>query len=362
LIITDVVAQPIKSIADSIEPAKSVYSLRLNPPDARSLGLREGQVVNGVIENRPDGNVLLLGKNVLIKLPNIVPTAARLDVQVRLDSLASGFLSILFGRKAASNSAILNIQESRLARLIAGTNSFQGLRELLNLTPKSGLANERLSNLPNFSLATDWFKNFDFRAIERSMLHSGLFHEQMVRDGKPQQNLKELLLRILSGVRLERVEMFSVLAALEDLESSQIESLAAQLNRNTHYHWLIPVSGEWPIDIQLFGGEPEAGEEEPSQEDYAWKVVIKIKVTETEIIELSTVFDTRNVVNFYLAMPNDQLLAEANVHRGWLLSELQKIGIELGELKIFRKGSEEVSTQYDLSNQSGMAKRLLGDA
>ena len=110
MIITDVVAQPIKSIADSIEPAKSVYSLRLNPPDARSLGLREGQVVNGVIENRPDGNVLLLGKNVLIKLPNFVPSPGRLDVQVRLDSLASGFLSILFGRKAVSNPAILNIQ------------------------------------------------------------------------------------------------------------------------------------------------------------------------------------------------------------------------------------------------------------
>ena len=96
MIITDVVAQPIKSIADSIEPAKSVYSLRLNPPDARSLGLREGQVVNAVIENRPDGNVLLLGKNVLVKVPNYFPNTGRVDVQVRLDSLASGFLSLVF--------------------------------------------------------------------------------------------------------------------------------------------------------------------------------------------------------------------------------------------------------------------------
>jgi len=362
LIITDVVAQPIKSIADSIEPAKSVYSLRLNPPDARSLGLREGQVVNAVIENRPDGNVLLLGKNVLIKVPQYFPNTGRVDVQVRLDSLASGFLSVLFGRKAVSHSETLNTQDSRLARLISGTTGFQGLRDLLNLSSKSDLAKERLIDLSSFSLGRGWFKNFDYRAIERSLLHSGLFHEQMVRDGRPQQNLKELLLRILGGSRLERADMFSVLAALEDIESSQIESLAAQLNRSSHYHWLILLSGEWPIDIQLFGGEPEAGEEEQLDKDYAWKVVIKIRVTESETIELSTIFDTNDIASFYLAMPNDELLNSANVHREWLVSELHKVGIQLGELKIFRKGSADLSSEYELSNQTGSGKRLLGDA
>jgi len=362
LIITDVVAQPIKSIADSIEPAKSVYSLRLNPPDARSLGLREGQVVNAIIENRPDGNVLVLGKNILIKVPKYFPKSGSVDVQVRVESLASGTLSVLFGRKAVSHSEALNTQGSRLARLLAGTTGFQGLRDFLNLTSKTDLTIKRLIDLSSFSLERGWFKNFDYTAIERSLLHSGLFHEQLVRDGRPQQNIKELLLRILGGSRLERTDMFSVFAALEDIESSQIESLAAQLNRNTHYHWLILLSGEWPIDIQLFGGEPQAGEEEQSGKDYAWKVVIKIRVTESETIELSTIFSTNNVASFYLAMPNDELLSCANVHLEWLVSELQEAGIQLGEIKIFRKGSLALSNEYELSNQIGSGKRLLGDA
>ncbi|SVE17732.1 uncharacterized protein METZ01_LOCUS470586, partial [marine metagenome] len=102
MIITDVVAQPVKSIAQSVEPAQSVYSLRLNPPDARSLGLREGQLVNALIENRADGNVLLLNKNLLIRLPKQVPNPRDLDVKIRLDSITNGVLSLIFGKKTDS--------------------------------------------------------------------------------------------------------------------------------------------------------------------------------------------------------------------------------------------------------------------
>ena len=61
-------------------------------------------------------------------------------------------------------------------------------------------------------------------------------------------------------------------------------------------------------------------------------------------------------------MPNDELFSGANVHKEWLVSELQKVGIQLGELKIFRKGSAEPSSEYELSGQVAPAKRLLGDA
>ena len=61
-------------------------------------------------------------------------------------------------------------------------------------------------------------------------------------------------------------------------------------------------------------------------------------------------------------MPNDELFSVANLHRGWLVSELQKVGIQPGELKIFRKGSIEPSSEYELSSQIASAKRLLGDA
>lgn len=362
MIITDVVAQPVKSISDSVEPSRSVYSLRLNPPDARSLGLREGQVVNAVIENRPDGNALLLGKNILIKLPNYVPNPAGGHVQVRLDSIAGGLLSVLFGRKAAPPKAGFQIDDSRLARLISVAPRFEKLWEFLNLGSKADATREGARQLSNFTLGQDWFKRFNHEQIERSLRLSGLFHEQAVRDGAPQPNLKELLLRLLRGGRLDRAEMLFIASAIEDIESGQIESLASQLNRSTQYHWLLPISGDWPIDIRLYGGEPGESEDEDSEQDYAWKVVIKIRVAENETIEVSTVFDRDNVANFYLAMPTDELLDDANIHSAWLESELRKNGIQMGELKIFRKDSLERPNQYDRDSLFEGGKRLLGDA
>lgn len=362
MIITDVVAQPVKSIADSVEPARSVYSLRLNPPDARSLGLREGQVVNAVIENRPDGNALLLGKNILIKLPSYVPNPAGGHVQVRLDSIAGGLLSVLFGRKPTPPKAGFQMEDSRLARLISVAPRFAKLWDFLSLGSKVDATREGLNQLSNFTLGQSWFKNFNHEQIERSLRLSGLFHERAVLDGRPQPNLKELLLRLLGGGRLDRAEMLSIASAIEDIESSQIESLASQLNRNTQYHWLLPISGDWPIDIRLYGGEHEESEDENSDQDYAWKVVIKIRVSEDETIEVSTVFDRKNVVNLYLAMPNEELLNDANVHSAWLESELHKNGIEMGELKIFRKDPLERPNQYDRDSLFEGGKRLLGDA
>ena len=91
-------------------------------------------------------------------------------------------------------------------------------------------------------------------------------------------------------------------------------------------------------------------------------MVIKIRVSEDETIEVSTVFDRKNVVNLYLAMPNEELLNDANVHSAWLESELHKNGIEMGELKIFRKDTLERPNQYDRDSLFEGGKRLLGDA
>ena len=70
LISADSVNQPIRVNATYSQGGSSVYTLRLEPPEARSLGLREGQSVNGVIANRADGNVFLTGSKAAIMLPS----------------------------------------------------------------------------------------------------------------------------------------------------------------------------------------------------------------------------------------------------------------------------------------------------
>ena len=361
MIITDVVAQPVKTIAQSVEPAQSVYSLRLNPPDARSLGLREGQVINALIENRPDGNVLLLNKNLIIKLPKQVPNPRDVDVKIRLDSISNGVLSLIFGKKPASAEKAPSAEVLRLVRLLSRGLRFDSLQGLLNMSPGNDGGGDETRQLLSFALRDGWFKGFDYRDIERSLRASGLFHEQAIREGRAQPNLKEVLLRLLQNARLDRPDLFSLASAIEDLESSQLESLAQQLNRTTQYQWLLPVLGDWPIELQLFGGDAQE-EEDSSDSGFTWKVVIKVKVNDRETIDLSAVFGGHELLSLYFAMPNQELLEKANLRKDWLSSELEKQGIRVDELRIFRKEEIRPTNKYSQESHLEGEKRLIADA
>ena len=363
LIITDVVAQPVKALGQSIEPGQSVYALRLNPPDARSLGLREGQTVNVVIENRADGNLLHLNKNIAVKLPSQMSLLGLLNPKVRMDSISSGILSLLFMKKPEVNERLVLDPAARMARLLSkGAN--MGSLELLLKADSSSISNIRdaqISLIP-FSLRDSWFRRFDYSAIYSSLLKSGLFHEKELRDGKVSiPNLKELLLRFVKNSNIERSELLFISSAIEDIESSQLESLGHQLNRSSQYHWLIPVMGEWPIDIQLSGGTDE-GDEEDSENIVKWKVVIKVKVNEEESIDLSALFTETEVLSLYVGMPNQNLTVLADAHKNWLLDEIDKIGISIDEFKVFQKEEPSSANKHIEYSSTPKEKRWIADA
>ncbi|MAI42664.1 MAG: hypothetical protein CMP95_09405 [Gammaproteobacteria bacterium] len=363
LIITDVVAQPVKALGQSVEPGQSVYALRLNPPDARSLGLREGQTVNAVIENRSDGNILHLNKNIAVKLPFQVPFSGLLQPKVRMESLANGILSFLFMKKPDVNDRLVLDPSARLARLLSkGSNT--GSLELLLKSDSflAGTARDLQASLNPFSLRDSWFRRFDYSAIYSSLLKSGLFHEKDLREGKVSfPNLKELLLRLVKNSSLERSELLFISSAIEDIESSQLESLGHQLNRASQYHWLIPVFGEWPIDVQLFS-EADSENDDSDENIFQWKVVIQVKVNEKESIDLSALFTETEVLSLYVGMPNEELAVLADSHKNWLLSEIEKIGISIDEFKVFQKEDASSSNKHIGYASNSNEKRWIADA
>lgn len=362
LIITDVLAQPVKALGQSVEPGQSVYALRLNPPDARSLGLREGQTVNVVIENRSDGNILHLNKNIAVKLPAQMSFLGLLNPRVRMDSVSSGMLSLLFMKKPEVNERMILDPSVRLARLLSkGANL--GSLELLLKADSSSITNIRdmQPSLIPFSLRDNWFRRFDYSAIYSSLLKSGLFHEKEVREGKVSlPNLKELLLRFVKNSNIDRSELLLISSAIEDIESSQLETLGHQLNRSSQYHWLIPVMGEWPIDIELLSGKDE--EDDDNGNSVKWKVVIKVKVSEEESIDLSALFTETEVLSLYVGMPNENLAVLADAHKEWLLKEIDKIGINIDEFKVFQKEQLSSPAKHVEYASGPTQKRWIADA
>ena len=362
MIITDVVAQPVKTLALSVEPGQTVYSVRLNPPDARSLGLREGQIVNAVIENKADGNILLLNKNIALKLPLQIPISGEIAAKIRMDSISHGILSLIVAKKAETAEKLSPANSARLSRLISKGSSLGSLEKLLmqNFSRSEG-GQDLNTSLLSFSLHGSWFKRYDYKSIYSSLLASGLFHEKNLIDGSTLPNLKEILLRLLKSSKLNGSEAPLIFSAIEDIESSQIESLAQQLNRTTQYQWLIPVLGDWPIELQFFGDDGADGEED-AEMAYHWKIVIKVKVNEIESIELSALFTETESFSLYVAMPNEDLLHLAASRKDWLLSELQKVGIRIDEFKVFQKGSSTTSNKYGEYGVSTGEKSWIADA
>ena len=362
MIITDVVAQPVKTLALSVEPGQTVYSVRLKPPDARSLGLREGQIVNAVIENKADGNILLLNKNIALKLPIPIPLSGEIAAKLRMDSITLGVLSLIVAKKPETAEKPSSANAARLARLISKGASLGSLEKLLkqNLSRSEG-AQDLKASLVAFSLQGSWFKRYDYKSIYPSLLASGMFHEKDVLNGGSQPNLKEVLLRLLKSSKLNGPEASLIFSAIEDIESSQIESLAQQLNRTTQYQWLVPVLGDWPIELQFFG---DSGEDSKDDEEmaYQWKIVIKVKVNEVDSIDLSALFTETEAFSLYVAMPSEDLLHLGNSKKDWLLSEIQKLGIRIDEFKIFQKGSSTAVNKYAEYGISVREKSWIADA
>ena len=188
-----------------------------------------------------------------------------------------------------------------------------------------------------------------------------MFHEKDVLNRASQPNLKEVLLRLLKSSKLNGPEASLIFSAIEDIESSQIESLAQQLNRTTQYQWLVPVLGDWPIELQFLG---DSGEESKDDEEmaYQWKIVIKVKVNEVDSIDLSALFTETEAFSLYVAMPSEDLLHLGNSKKDWLLSEIQKLGIRIDEVKIFQKGSSSANNKYAEYGISVREKSWIADA
>ena len=145
MITSDTINQPIRVNAAYSESGTSVYSLRLEPADARSLGLREGQVVNGMLALRADRNILLFGRDKRIQLPQPVKLPAG-AVSITVTQGPSGeFFLALRQRPASNRTQAASSSVDRIHSLLGRPLAFDHLK--LALSPSGELPAESLHRL-----------------------------------------------------------------------------------------------------------------------------------------------------------------------------------------------------------------------
>ena len=85
-------------------------------------------------------------------------------------------------------------------------------------------------------------------------------------------------------------------------------------------------------------------------------------MNEVDSIDLSALFTETEAFSLYVAMPSEDLLHLGNSKKDWLLSEIQKLGIRIDEVKIFQKGPSSAVNKYAEYGISVREKSWIADA
>jgi len=348
VITSDSINQPIRVNAAYSESGTSVYSLRLEPADARSLGLREGQVVNAMLALRADGNVLLLGRDKRIQLPQSVrlPVGA---VSVSVTQRASGDFFLAVRQMLPSASAYVSSSSvDRIHSLLGRPLTFEYLKRALS--PLGALSAERLNRLGASVINQNQLQpgSLSAQAVRQTLLNSGLLNEAVPHrhEGRRPINLKAILIEVLRANISRGADVSQLSQGLDEIESFQLDMLGNQLIRNTSFSWLIPVVGEWPIIAHIERDKGDGGQNSDNESDNSsWKVDLRITLAQESHLDLSLRITDSQKLHLMFWIADIQLYQIAVNHRHWLAEQLKLAGLTMSELRIFPSGRPVTETE-----------------
>ena len=309
--------------------------MRINPEQARVLGLREGQVINAVVAQRPDGNLLLIG-NQQLAMP------ARMSLA---QGPAAFMVSVVNGNMVLSlvdpNSANkLNQRadaDARFGRLLGHAGGMHlgrlfspGVMPQLLGSPASGDLSQVLRGLLMNS------REINSASIRRSLENFGLFTESEIRQtgmAPANQGIKSALIGLRALFQSRQMDTTSISGAIDELEARQIESLAQQVAGKTSLSWVIPFADQWPVYIRLSQDETPGNAESNVQK--TWSVDLEAGLDEQTAMSANIRVDASKQIEVRIWLPSTELFAVAQASREELVKRLREQGVTLVTLNIF---------------------------
>lgn len=307
-------------------------ALRLAEPQARELGLRDGQVVKGLVA--ADGESLKLVLNGLaFELPAASSLARGDSPLFRAVQSPGGWLlkplPIPGGLSAAPGLApgTVSTMTAMLLRPLEATGWMQLLSE-------SGLA-KALANTPEFHA---WHKSRPSMArlgaaeLREAVAGSGLFAESALAQGRAPaaHDLKQALQSLLKATAGDPLLNEPVDRALKDIESSQLQAVQAQSQRELLLNLVIPFADANPVRLSF--SRPAPSREEP---DPPFTVSVHTRNEHLGEVWLKTAVSGQNKVDMtmWAAQPEVATAAHQNAHA--LAHELENAGLEMNSFVIY---------------------------
>ena len=310
--------------------------VRIEPEQARTLGLRAGETITAIVAQRQDGNILLIG-NQQLPLPdrmNLPPGQVSLLVRMIAGQPVLALTDpVLAASVAAANSRV--DADGRFARLLSHVGSFHLLQlfapgQLGALTEKVG-SPELRSALAALLLDSRQLNSGNLR---QAFQNTGLFaeHQAGLNPNRALPGLKSMLLALRSLMQARQMEATSISGAIDELEARQVDSLAQQSAGRSHYAWMIPFADQYPVflDLQHHQGTDDEG---ASQE--SWTIDLEVGLTSSVSMAASVRVSIAGELGLRLWLPNSTYYQLAQAGREQLEAMLSQNGLTLAGLAIY---------------------------
>ncbi len=314
-------------------------ALRLAPEQARGLGLREGQVINALVANRPDGSVLLLGGKSLALPPGFA--AGQTAVSLLVSMFGGQIVLSLVERqpnaqaKPRTNSA----PHQRLNRLLGQIGNFHLSRQL-NPESLSRFISQFADSSEGQSLRQLLLSGHSLSGgqIKLAIENSGLFSEGQLKTGHLHEtgSLKSVLLSLQRLMRSRQIDASGIGGAIDELEARQLDSLSSLLGgRSLSFSWVLPFLDQMPVFLTLGKKAGDENDEHSTGARASWFVDLDIPIAHKTRCGAHLEFNKDNQLKVTAWIPQKDLFAIAVENKIILREQLQDVGFSAVAIQFY---------------------------
>jgi hypothetical protein len=310
---------------------EGVVAIRVSEQMSKELGLKDNQVIRGVIENRGDLLKLILNNREIDWTGSRrFRPGDRIDFRVET-SVYGRVLSPIIGAVADTGAQSASPSARLLSLLFrqdqSGTQLLKpgGLDALLGQLGASDQS-QRLSQLMQ-SMARP-----SPDAIKNGMLSSGLFGEYLLgSQAQVRPDLKQFLRGLLrmAVAQSQSQAIADIEQTIDQIEGRQLESLQSQLNREIAYNFTLPFTDANPVDVQLQRG---GYNQEESESD--WVINLHTESEDLGELWLQTTLRADDSLEMIMWAAQTRVAEMARAASSELEYELQSFGLQLSKMTV----------------------------
>jgi len=316
-------------------------AIQLTQQAAKDLGLKDGQIVQGVIAARGDLLKLLINNKELEW-----PGSSRFKLGDKLDFRVD---SSIFGRSlvpirglttspgntppAIPSPALLQLMHRPdQPSVLAGLFKSGGIEALAaQLGGSEQLRASLMLSMAKLPMAKLSMEKLSPMSVKRGLSNSGLFGEQLLASGVVRQgpDLKQLLRSLLRNAPLQSAIGAELKGAIDEVESKQLESLQAQQSRELSYSFVLPFMDANAVEIELYREASNS-----AAEDQEWIINLHTESPSLGELWLKTTLQSAASIQMVMWAPRVDVADRAREAASELQYELQRFGLTLEKLDV----------------------------